>query len=64
VGTFLDEHLEALERWANWATGVVERWPDDVREAAPALEVLEQMAARNEERVRRGEARRRASTVG
>ena len=64
AGTFLDEYVEALERWADWAAGVVAEWPDDVRAAEPPWEALEQMAVRNEERVRRAEARQRDAAVG
>ena len=61
TGMFLEEYIDALERWADWAEGVIESWPDDVREADPAWDALERMSARCEERVRRGEARRAAA---
>jgi DNA-binding PadR family transcriptional regulator len=57
TGQFLDEYIEALSRWADWAAEVVQDWPDDPREAQPAWDVLERMVARNEERVRDAEAR-------
>ncbi len=63
-GMFLEEYVEALERWADWAADVVEQWPDDVRDAEPAWDALEQMAARSAERVRRAEERRSQSAVG
>ena len=64
VGNLLDEHLEALERWADRSATVVEAWPDDVREAEAASGMLEEMVTRNEARVRRAEARRREAAVG
>jgi DNA-binding PadR family transcriptional regulator len=33
VGRLLDDHLEAFDRWAEWATVVVEGWPDDPNDA-------------------------------
>ena len=33
VGRFLDDFLEALDRWAEWATDVVADWPDHPRDA-------------------------------
>ena len=57
AGMVLDEQLDALERWADSAAEIVELWPDDVRDAEPAWDALEQMATRNADRVRRAEAR-------
>ena len=47
-GQFLEEIHLAVERWAEWATEVVEDWPDDLRQAQPALDVLRAQAERNE----------------
>jgi DNA-binding PadR family transcriptional regulator len=33
TGTFLAEFTRTVERWASWALGVVESWPDDPGEA-------------------------------
>ena len=33
VGRFLDDVLEAVDRWAEWATDIVSTWPDDPRDA-------------------------------
>jgi DNA-binding PadR family transcriptional regulator len=57
AGTFLDEYVEALERWADWAAAIVEDWPEDVREANASWDALEEMARRSEDRVRRAAAR-------
>jgi DNA-binding PadR family transcriptional regulator len=43
-GRFFQETIDAVERWATWATETVEAWPDDVTEAEPDLEALEAMA--------------------
>ena len=32
-GRFLTEFYVTVARWVAWATDVVERWPDDVRDA-------------------------------
>ena len=62
-GRFLDEFVHAVARWAEWAGGVVEAWPDDVRSAEPDWTTLEDMARRNEAYLRRVEARRRGAVT-
>ena len=54
VGRFLTEHHLMVARWAEWAIGVVETWPDDVLEAPfdvvgqeEAVRLAEQTAAIN-----------------
>ena len=44
TGRFLDEIDLAVDRWAGWAADVVAGWPDDLTEAEPAWDVLEEMA--------------------
>jgi DNA-binding PadR family transcriptional regulator len=44
VGQFLTEFLLAVERWSEWAAGVVEGWPDDVTAAEPDWATLEAQA--------------------
>ena len=44
-GQFLTEFIMAAERWADWASEVVESWPDDVTAAEPDWATLEAMAA-------------------
>jgi DNA-binding PadR family transcriptional regulator len=34
-GRFLTEFYEMVDRWAAWATAVVEQWPEDLRTAVP-----------------------------
>jgi hypothetical protein len=50
VGRFLDDFLETVDRWAEWATDMVEDWPEHPRDATPDLaalaEALDQGAAR------------------
>jgi DNA-binding PadR family transcriptional regulator len=41
VGRFLDDLLETVDRWADWAEGVVSTWPEDPAEAQTDLEELE-----------------------
>lgn len=41
---FLQEMIDAVERWAHWAQETVEAWPDDLRHATPDLAALEGMA--------------------
>ena len=36
TGRLLDEHVLAVRRWAEWAVGVVEAWPEDVTPGRPA----------------------------
>jgi len=52
IGRFLEEMIDAVDRWADWATATVEAWPDDLDRAEPDLAVLETMAAKSEARRR------------
>lgn len=63
TGHFLHEFAHAVGRWAEWATDVVEAWPDDLRSAEPDWATLENMAAQADAYVRRAAERRRASTM-
>jgi DNA-binding PadR family transcriptional regulator len=47
-GQFLEELHLTVERWMTWAKAEVEQWPDDLRDAEPAWDVLEAQAERNE----------------
>ena len=49
-GQFLEEFDIMVERWTEWATGVVERWPDDISKAEPEWDALEAQARRAESR--------------
>ncbi len=50
-GQFLEEIDLAVERWTDWATAVVEGWPDDIASAEPDGATLEAQARRNEARL-------------
>lgn len=55
-GGFLQEMVDAVERWAEWAEQTVQEWPDDPRDAQPDLAALEAMAAKGERRGSPGES--------
>jgi hypothetical protein len=57
AGRFLDEIEQAVDRWAEWAIGVVEQWPDDLGEAEADRDALVLMAEHNDELVARHAAR-------
>jgi DNA-binding PadR family transcriptional regulator len=40
TGRFLDDYLEMIDRWAAWATEVVDTWPESPNEAEPAREEM------------------------
>jgi hypothetical protein len=46
TGMFVTEFADMVARWAAWATDIVGSWPDDIRTAAPPMEVLDAVAAR------------------
>lgn len=46
VGRYLADFADMTERWAHWATEVVEQWPDDPAAWVPAWEALEEVAGR------------------
>jgi PadR family transcriptional regulator, regulatory protein AphA len=52
TGRFLDDYLEMIDRWAAWATEIVETWPESPNQAEPAAEemaaTLRQATARAE----------------
>lgn len=56
-GQFLTEFMLAVERWAEWATELVEEWPDGLSAAEPDWPTLEAMAAITEEHAARATAR-------
>ena len=57
AGQFLTEFMLAVDRWAEWATELVETWPDDLTAAEPDWATLEAMAAVTEEHAARASAR-------
>jgi len=44
VGQFLVDFHLMVERWADWASEIVETWPDDISTAQPDWKTLEQQA--------------------
>jgi PadR family transcriptional regulator, regulatory protein AphA len=48
VGKFLDDIEQTVDRWAEWAIGVVESWPDDLEGAEPDRDALVTMAEHND----------------
>ena len=50
VGRFLDDLLETVDRWAEWADVVVETWPDAPREAQPDVAALAVTVAHAQDR--------------
>jgi len=49
TGRFLADFAEVVGAWAEWATGVVRRWPDDPGAARPDRATLEEIAGRGDE---------------
>jgi DNA-binding PadR family transcriptional regulator len=41
VGRYISDYAEMTRRWADWATDVVQAWPDEVTDATPSLEALQ-----------------------
>ena len=50
---FLVDFYDLVDRWAAWATGVVQQWPEDPAEAEPSLEVDQYILRLAEERAER-----------
>lgn len=46
AGAFLTDFYALVARWAEWATGQVERWPDDPAEAVPDPAAQEEVVRR------------------
>ena len=46
VGKYLADLAEMTGRWAQWATDVVEKWPEEPEKRTPAWDVLEEIARR------------------
>ncbi|MDQ4067889.1 MAG: PadR family transcriptional regulator [Actinomycetota bacterium] len=48
VGRLQADFNDMVLRWAEWALGAIEDWPDDIRAAAPVPGALEEVAERAE----------------
>ena len=53
VGTFLMDFDDTVDRWAEWAIGIVETWPEDPASAEPDLAAVEATMRRAMERTAR-----------
>jgi PadR family transcriptional regulator, regulatory protein AphA len=47
VGGFLSDFADMVASWADWATGIIDTWPDDPSEAQPDWDVMEEIARRD-----------------
>jgi DNA-binding PadR family transcriptional regulator len=61
VGKFLDDIEQTVDRWAAWATELVESWPDDLSRAQPDHDALVTMAESNDALIARRLAREPAA---
>lgn len=48
VGRYLSDFADMTARWAHWATGVVEHWPEEPGAAEPNWDSLQTVAARDD----------------
>jgi hypothetical protein len=46
AGAFLTDFYALVDRWADWATGIVSAWPDDPAGASPDRAALEDIVRR------------------
>ena len=46
TGRFMTDFADMVGTWAQWATGIIQDWPDDPRQAQPSWETLEEVARR------------------
>lgn len=46
MGRFMVDFVDMVGAWAEWATTVIEAWPDDLRRAEPEWSVWEEVARR------------------
>ncbi|HEV8298302.1 MAG TPA: PadR family transcriptional regulator [Acidimicrobiales bacterium] len=56
VGRFLDDFLETVDRWAEWATGTIASWPDHPRDAEADARALAEIIERGSQRADRWRA--------
>ncbi|MGQ0832680.1 MAG: PadR family transcriptional regulator [Microthrixaceae bacterium] len=64
TGQFIVEWEQLIDRWSTWAIDLVEQWPDDITQAEPSWETLEQMAERADGFAARIAARKAAARSG
>jgi len=46
TGRFLTDYYRMVAEWADWATAVVQQWPDDPRQAAPDQDDVDETVRR------------------
>ena len=46
VGGFMTDFADMVGNWAEWATNIIDDWPDDPRDAEPAWDYFEEIARR------------------
>ena len=46
VGGFMTDFADMVGNWADWATTIIDDWPDDPRDAEPAWDYFEEIARR------------------
>ena len=63
VGTFIDDFLEMVDRWAEWATDVTAKWPEDPTQAEPDWPAMEAVIQRGLDRSTRRNAGSRGRPV-
>jgi hypothetical protein len=61
VGTFIDDFLEMVDRWAEWASDVTAKWPDDPAQAEPDWPAMEGVVQRALDRSARWNSRSRGT---
>jgi PadR family transcriptional regulator AphA len=64
VGRFMTDFADMVSAWAQWATGIIEEWPDQPRLAQPAWDVLEEVARRGRSTPRVGDPDRPTAPGG
>lgn len=64
AGQFITEWEQLIDRWSTWAIDLVEQWPDDITQAEPSWDTLQQMADRADQFAARVAARKAAARSG
>ena len=48
VGGFMTDFADMVGNWADWATSIIDDWPDDPKDAEPVWDYFEEIARRRE----------------
>ena len=46
VGSFISDFYKLVAEWADWASDLVEQWPDDPRQAIPDVDAFKRAVDR------------------